>query len=210
MRQPPPGSSPYVLEATQTLALPLDRVFAFFERPENLEAITPPWLHFHILTPSPIAMGAGALIDYRLRVRGVPLRWRTEITEYDPPHRFVDVQLVGPYRLWHHTHTFEPLPATAQRPDATLIRDRVQYLLPRIAPGPIGAAVNALIVGPDLRRVFAWRARRVAELLCAPPAPVPAGRGTPDPAARPSRQPAPTIHHARQGRQAQQSPRVAP
>jgi len=154
-----------VLEAQQTLSLPLATVFAFFEQARNLEAITPPWLNFHVLTAHPIHMRAGALIDYQLKIRGIPLRWRTEITEYEPPHRFVDVQLKGPYRFWHHTHTFERVAPTDGAPERTVIRDRVQYLLPRVALGPISAAVNAVVVRPDLERVFAYRARRVAALL---------------------------------------------
>ena len=165
MREPPPGSNPFTIEARQTIPLPLATVFGFFERPENLEAITPPWLNFQILTPRPIVMRVGALIDYSLKVRGLPLRWRTEIIEYDPPHRFVDVQLKGPYRLWHHTHTFERVAPTHAAPESTIIRDQVQYLLPSIAFGPIASMVNAALVRPDLERVFAYRAGRVSRLL---------------------------------------------
>jgi len=81
-------------------------VFAFFGEARNLETLTPPWLKFEVLTPAPIAMRAGTLIDYRIRIHGLPVRWQTEIMEWTPPHQFVDVQRHGPYTLWHHTHTF--------------------------------------------------------------------------------------------------------
>ena len=83
-----------------------DEVFPFFAEARNLETLTPAWLKFEVLTPAPIAMRPGMPIDYRIRVHGLPIRWRTEIAEWDPPRRFVDVQLRGPYTLWHHTHTF--------------------------------------------------------------------------------------------------------
>ena len=99
----------YELTTTQWLPRPLPEVFAFFSDAANLQRITPPFLNFRVLTPAPIAMHAGAIIDYRLGLRGVPLSWKTEITAWDPPHRFVDEQRRGPYRQWIHTHTFEPL-----------------------------------------------------------------------------------------------------
>ncbi len=98
-----------------------DEVFPFFAEARNLEAITPPWLNFEVLTPAPVAMRAGALIEYRIRVHGIPIRWRTEIVEWNAPHRFVDVQLRGPYTLWHHTHTFEG------RGGGSLCLDDVRY-----------------------------------------------------------------------------------
>lgn len=140
------------------LPLPVDRVFAFFEDAGNLEAITPPWLRFRVLTPRPIVMRAGALIDYRLRVRAVPVSWRTEISVYDPPRAFVDRQLKGPYRLWEHTHTFEPVCGGR----ATKIRDRVLYELPRV---PGRSVVHALLVRPDLKRIFEYRHRTIAAML---------------------------------------------
>lgn len=88
----------------QLLATDIEEIFAFFCDAQNLESITPPWLKFEVLTPAPIELGEGALIDYRLRVRGIPLRWQSKITHWDPPHSFVDEQLRGPYRLWIHTH----------------------------------------------------------------------------------------------------------
>ncbi len=160
---------PFILEAEQTLPYPLERVFGFFARPENLEAITPPWLGFRIITPAPVRMEVGAVIDYRLSVRGIPLRWRSLIEDFQPPVRFVDTQVTGPYRLWHHTHSFERIPADPSGPERTIVRDRVRYLLPRIAAGPLASVLNATLVRPDLDRIFAYRARRIAELLRARP-----------------------------------------
>lgn len=135
--------------ATFTAGLLLPRapgdVFPFFAEARNLERITPPWLRFEVLTPGPIEMAAGTLIDYRLRWRGLPLHWRTEIEVWDPPHFFVDRQLRGPYRLWRHEHRFE------SRGGHTLATDRVEYA----APG--GRLVHRLIVDRDVRRIFDYR-----------------------------------------------------
>jgi ligand-binding SRPBCC domain-containing protein len=98
----------FALHTELWLPRPRDEVFLFFAEARNLEAITPPWLKFEVLTPPPIRMRAGALIDYRIRVHGIPLRWRTEIAEWQPPHRFVDVQLRCPYTLWCHTRSHPP------------------------------------------------------------------------------------------------------
>lgn len=127
------------------LPLPPEELFPFFADASNLDALTPPWLHFHIVTPRPIAMAAGALIDYKLRVRGLPLRWRTRINEWQPPHRFVDEQIRGPYRQWIHTHTFEP------RDGGTLARDVVQYAV------PFDFIVHPLFVRRDIENIFAFR-----------------------------------------------------
>lgn len=127
------------------VARPLEVVFGFFADAGNLEAITPPWLRFEILTPRPIAMRAGALIDYRLRVRGVPLRWRTEITAWEPPHFFVDEQLRGPYRLWVHEHRFRAVRG------GTAVLDHVRYRVPG------GRLVSWLFVRRDVERIFAFR-----------------------------------------------------
>lgn len=140
------------------LALPVDRVFPFFADAGNLEAITPPLLNFQVVTAQPIDMRPGALIDYRLKIRGVPVSWRTEISVYDPPRRFVDRQVKGPYRLWEHTHDFEP----SKDGRSTIIRDRVLYELPRV---PGRSIVHALVVRPDLRRIFEYRQRTISRLL---------------------------------------------
>ncbi|NIN73326.1 MAG: CDP-paratose 2-epimerase [Gemmatimonadetes bacterium] len=142
-----------MLEARTELARPLDEVFDFFANAHNLEALTPPFLRFEILTPDPIILRKGTIIDYRLRLRGIPVRWRSEISVWEPPHRFVDTQLRGPYRWWIHEHRLE----LAGR--GTLMTDRVEY-------GVLGGdIINRLLVAPDLRRIFAYRAQRVAELI---------------------------------------------
>jgi ligand-binding SRPBCC domain-containing protein len=135
------------------LPLSIDEIFPFFAEARNLETLTPPWLKFEVLTPAPITLRTGALIDYRIRVHGLPIRWRTEIVEWNPPHRFVDVQLSGPYRLWHHTHTFE------ERGNSTLCRDDVRYW-PRG-----GAIIDRLFVRRDVERIFAFRQQKLRELF---------------------------------------------
>ena len=139
---------PYLLQREQWISRPIEDVFAFFSDAGNLEAITPNWLGFQILTPRPIVMRPGALIAYRLRWHGLALRWLTEIQRWNPPTEFVDVQVHGPYRLWHHTHSFEP------RDGRTLIRDVVRYELPfgllgRLAPR-LGGEIQPR---GDLRRI---------------------------------------------------------
>jgi ligand-binding SRPBCC domain-containing protein len=147
----------HVLERSQRLPLPAARAFAFYADALNLEAITPPWLAFRVATAGPIAMRPGTLIDYRLRLHGIPVSWRTRIEAWEPPERFVDVQLRGPYALWEHTHTFEP-----DGEHAVVIGDRVRYALPF---GPLGRLAHALFVRRDLERIFDHRNRAVAERL---------------------------------------------
>jgi len=140
-------------DAVLWLPRPVDQVFSFFADARNLETITPPWLKFEVLTPEPIVLRSGALIDYRIRIHGLPIRWRTEIKEWNPPHHFVDVQLRGPYKLWHHTHTFE------ESDGGTRCVDRVRYY----PPG--GALMNRLFVRRDIERIFQFRQQRLIELL---------------------------------------------
>jgi ligand-binding SRPBCC domain-containing protein len=149
--------SVHVLRREQRLPGAPDDVFPFFADAQNLEAITPPWLGFRVVTPRPIDMRAGALIEYRLKLRGVPLRWRTRIAVWDPPRRFVDVQLSGPYRLWHHTHDFEP-----DGGGGTIMRDTVRYALPL---GPVGALAHRLLVRRDLAAIFDFRREAVLASL---------------------------------------------
>lgn len=144
----------HVFESRQTVTAPLDEVFDFFSRPENLERITPPSLGFEILTPPPIAMREGALIDYALTVKGVPMHWRTLITCYEPPHRFVDEQLKGPYAFWRHEHRFEAVS------EGTRIVDEVRYALPF---GPLGGLAHRLFVRRDVQRIFEHRTRVIAD-----------------------------------------------
>jgi ligand-binding SRPBCC domain-containing protein len=134
-------------ESELWLPRPRAEVFAFFADPANLEAITPPWVRFHTFRPGRIEMRAGTLIDYRLRVRGFPVRWRTKITSWEPPFCFVDEQLRGPYRLWVHEHRFE------SRDGGTIVRDRVHYAV------PFDFLVHRLFVRRDIARIFAFRTK---------------------------------------------------
>lgn len=143
----------YRLQRTQLLRRPRHEVFAFFEDAANLALITPDFMGFEILTKPPIAMGAGTLIDYRIRLFGVPLPWRTEIVDYRPGERFVDQQLRGPYRLWRHTHTFEDAPG------GTSMIDEVDYA---IGFGPLGSVAHRVFVRRTLARIFDYRAEAVA------------------------------------------------
>jgi ligand-binding SRPBCC domain-containing protein len=131
----------------------LEEVFVFFAEARNLETLTPPWLKFEVLTPDPIKMKAGTLIDYRIQIHGIPIRWRTEITDWNPPHQFVDLQLRGPYTLWHHTHTF------AARDGGTQCVDDVRYH-PRG-----GALMNWLFVRRDVEKIFDYRRERLVEIF---------------------------------------------
>ena len=139
------------LVRSQFLPVKIDRVFEFFADAGNLEQLTPPWLRFQILTPQPIEVEEGTVIDYRLRLRGVPVRWQSEITDWEPPYRFVDVQRKGPYRLWAHEHRFEAAG------EGTLVTDDIEYAVPG------GDIVNRWLVGPDLERIFAYRAQWLTE-----------------------------------------------
>lgn len=144
------------LRFSQLLPQPRAAIFPFFAAAENLERITPPWLNFRILTPTPFTMCRGALINYRIRLHGLPLRWRTEITEWEPPVRFVDTQLRGPYRLWVHTHTFTEVPG------GTLCADELRYAVPG------GRLVDALFVRRQVERIFVHRQKTLHELFCHP------------------------------------------
>ncbi len=132
------------LSASLWLPRPRADVFPFFAAAGNLEAITPPWMRFRIRTPQPIEMRAGAIIDYTIRLHGLPVSWKTEITVWDPPNRFVDEQRRGPYRRWVHTHSF-----TDER-GGTRIEDRVDFELPL-------PFVSRWLVVRDLRQVFSYR-----------------------------------------------------
>lgn len=151
-----------VLESSFLVRRPLGEVFAFFADAGNLQRITPPWLNFEILTPLPIDMRAGALIDYRIRVRGLPVRWRTRIAAWEPPLRFVDEQLRGPYRLWHHEHTFE------ETSEGVLVKDRVRYRVPGWVLEPV---IHRLWVRGDLDRIFAYRRSAIEAFFGAGAAP---------------------------------------
>jgi ligand-binding SRPBCC domain-containing protein len=145
----------WILRAAQVIPMRRDVLFPFFADARNLARITPPELGFDILTAGPIAMGPGTLIDYRIRLWGVPLRWRTVIARWDPPHAFVDEQLRGPYAEWVHSHRF------IERDDGTLMEDEVRFRLPFGALGALGAP----LVRRQLRRIFAYRRSAIVALM---------------------------------------------
>lgn len=146
----------YILETETWLPRPLGEVFDFFKKAENLQQLTPPWLDFQILTPLPVELKQGALIDYRLKLYGVPLQWRTEISLWEPPFRFMDVQLQGPYRKWVHTHTFEAVNG------GTRMRDRVEYRLPG---GVLAPLAHRLFVKRNVETIFRFREARITRIF---------------------------------------------
>jgi ligand-binding SRPBCC domain-containing protein len=147
----------HVLVRDQRLPGSPDAVFPFFGDAGNLEAITPSWLLFRIVTPRPIDMRVGALIEYRLTLHRLPVSWLTRIEEWVPGERFVDMQLAGPYKLWHHTHEFRPDGA-----GGTVMRDTVRWALPF---GPAGEVARRAFVQRDLDAIFDFRRERVAQLI---------------------------------------------
>ena len=150
------GRTTWVLRGSQSVSTPLREVFPFFADAANLERITPPELRFEISTPTPIAMRAGAVIDYRIHLFGVPIRWRTLISEWEPPFEFVDVQSRGPYAEWVHRHRFSPT-----SDGGTLVEDRVRFRLPLSYLGLAGFP----LVKRQLRRIFSYRHDAIARLL---------------------------------------------
>lgn len=150
----------HTLRREQWIPRPLQEVFGFFSDARNLQEITPSWLGFRILTPGPIRIAAGARLRYRLSLHGLPIAWTTEIRHWDPPFRFVDVQLTGPYVLWHHTHRFET------HHGGTRMTDVVRYRLPF---GFVGRAIHALKVRSDVERIFDYRFQRIGERFATTP-----------------------------------------
>jgi ligand-binding SRPBCC domain-containing protein len=138
------------LHCEMWVPLPLETVFGFFSNPANLEVVTPPWVGFRILSKLPVVMKEGALLDYAIRVHGIPLRWRSEITVWEPPFRFADVQVKGPYAVWNHEHRFE------SRHGGTLVSDEVRYAIP-FSWMPGSSLVERWLVAPDIDRIFAHR-----------------------------------------------------
>jgi ligand-binding SRPBCC domain-containing protein len=147
------------LHRRQWLARPQDEVFAFFERPENLAEITPPWLRLRIVTPGPLTMQSGLTIDYTMRVLAVRTRWRSLIAAYEPPRLFRDVQVIGPYRQWDHRHWFRP------QDGGTLVEDLVIYEPPF---GSLGTLLDVVFIRRQLAKIFDYRHRRIAARLGVP------------------------------------------
>ena len=144
------------LDTSIWLPRPLAEVFDFFSNAENLERLTPPFLKFRIATPVPIEMAEGIFIDYRLRVHGIPMKWQSRIASWEPPFRFVDEQIKGPYASWHHEHLF------AEENGGTRVRDRITYRVPGWILEPL---IFRFFVGPDVERIFAYRQTVLAELF---------------------------------------------
>ncbi len=137
------------------LPLPPEQVFSFFADAVNLETVTPPWLNFKILTPGPIEMREGTLIDYRLLIHRLPVKWHTCISSWQPPHFFVDEQLRGPYRKWIHKHMFDPSDG------GTIVRDLVNYAV------PFDSFVHSWFVRPDIENIFRYRSDQLRKHFCA-------------------------------------------
>ena len=150
------------LRREQWVDRPLERIFPFFENPANLALITPRSLDIRLLTPAPVTMEQGRIIDYTIRVLGVRVRWRSIISTYRPPDLFVDEQLFGPYSFWHHTHRFEEAGA------GTRLIDEVRYALPILLPRPLADAAHGWHVEPTLRRIFDFRRDRFQHLFGGP------------------------------------------
>ncbi len=146
----------HLFQRTVWLPAGRDHIFDFFSRPENLQLVTPRWLDFRILTPLPVEMKVGALFDYRIRLYGVPVTWRAKITAWDPPRRFEDTQLAGPYTIWIHEHLFEP------ENGGTRMTDRIRY---RSRGGPVEPLVNSLFVRSRLEKIFAFREEAFRQLF---------------------------------------------
>ena len=150
------GDKTYTLSFTQQVPRPLAEVFDFFSRAENLEVLTPPWLNFKILDVKPQPIQQGTLINYSLRIHGIPLRWTSEIVEWERPHRFVDLQLRGPYKVWRHEHCFEA------HDDKTVISDTINLALPL---GYLGQLAYKIKVHSDVQKIFAFREKKIRALF---------------------------------------------
>ena len=146
----------YKLKREVTIPAPVENVFSFFSAAENLNLITPPWLYFKILTPLPIKMEKNTLIDYSIKLLGLRMTWKTEIMIWQPPHKFIDRQIEGPYRVWEHTHQFE------KKAEGTQMTDIVRYAVPGFVLSPL---IHYLFVRPRLDKIFAYRKQRMLELF---------------------------------------------
>jgi len=146
----------YKIKSELAIQKSIDEVFSFFQEPKNLSKITPSNLDFNIITPSPIVMKVGTLIDYTIKVIGIKIHWRTLISSFNPPHDFVDEQLRGPYKYWHHKHEF------VSCGEETIIRDNVTYALPF---GVFGRLAHKVFVFRQLCKIFDYRARIIKSIF---------------------------------------------
>ncbi len=146
----------YNLHQTQFINKPISEVFYFFSMPENLEVITPRYLNFRIKTPSPVKMESGSIIDYKIKLRGIPFTWSSLISEYNPPYKFIDEQVRGPYAYWHHTHIF------SETKGGTLIEDIVKYSIPF---GLVGQLAHFLFIKSDLKNIFQHRFNTINKIF---------------------------------------------
>lgn len=151
-----PEMRTHILERQVWIFQPIGKVFAFFSEAHNLNAITPQWLNFEILTPAPIKMTLGAIIDYKLLLYGKTIQWQTEITHWEPPGKFIDTQRRGPYRSWIHEHTF------TEKDPGTLMHDLVRYAVPG---GLFDPLVHRVLVSPNLKRIFDYRQKKLREIF---------------------------------------------
>lgn len=149
-------SKDYYFNQQTFIEQPLDTVFAFFSKAKNLEKVTPPKLRFKILTPLPINMHRGTLIDYQIRLLAVPFKWQTKITLWEPPFRFQDVQLKGPYKKWKHTHLFEAVDGGTQ------MTDEVVYQIPF---APLSPILHTMFIKGQIESIFAYRKEQLDTLF---------------------------------------------
>lgn len=148
---------PHILETITIIDKPLNVVFDFFSKAENLNALTPPELSFKITTPLPIKMFAGTIIDYKIKLSGIPFSWKTKISTWNPPHQFIDEQIKGPYVRWHHTHSFKDL-----GDGRTEMTDRIEFLSPGWILEPI---INALFIQKKVEQIFVYREQKLKEIF---------------------------------------------
>lgn len=146
----------YKLECEMLIETSLQETFAFFQDPYNLKKITPPWMRFEVISKDRVEMKKGADIEYRIRWMGLPMYWKTVISEYEPPFLFVDEQAKGPYALWRHRHTFSASPAGAR------VGDHLEYALPL---GWLGRLAHNVVVGRQFREIFAYRQEQLAKIF---------------------------------------------
>lgn len=146
----------YTFQSKTELNAGIDDVFEFFSNAKNLQKLTPPWLNFKMITPPTGAVQSGTTIGYKLKVHALPIHWLTLIEHWEPPRRFIDVQLKGPYKIWKHEHRFESLG------DKTIMYDTVEYALPF---GILGQLAHSLLVKKDVQSIFDYRTEAISKIF---------------------------------------------